>query len=168
MPTFPIDDLLTLHEPNGHEFDVVLVEVATSSPGGGAEGGSNPDVRLTFDTGWDTYDRAVEIFQLFHSAPDVRGDGPPDGFIEGKPVRVELRLASALAAEHFVGASAEDVARRLIALRDSDAGHALLETEAWYLASASQALDLPDDAPQGAQLREGFRTQWADAPTLGE
>ena len=158
MHTFAIDDLLTLHEPNGHRFDVILVQVSLDHPEGG------PDVRLVFDTGWDTYDREVEIFNLFHSSPEVRGDGPPGGFIPGKRVRVELRLDTALAAEHFAGATAEDVARRLVELRDADPDHALLETEAWFLASATQALDLPPDAPPGAALREGFRTRWADAP----
>ena len=157
MTTFAIDDLLTLYEPNGHHFDVILVEVRVEDREGG------PDVRLVFDTGWDTYDREVEMFNLFHSAPDVRGDGPPDGFIEGNRVRCELRLSTALAREHFEGATAEEVAKRLIALRDDDPEHALLETEAWFLASASQSLPLPPEAPPGSALREGYRTKWADA-----
>lgn len=163
MPTFDIDDLLTLHEPNGHEFDVMLVSVSADH----SEGGTAPDVRLVFDTGWDTYDREVEIFNLFHSSPDVRGDGPPDGFIEGKPVRVELRLASALAREHFHGTHPEAIARYLISLRDDDREHPLLETEAWFLTSASQSLPLPDNAPPGTTLREGYRTTWDTAPGVG-
>lgn len=158
MPSARIDDFLTLHEPNGHQFDVIALEVTVAAGGSS----SAPDVRLVFDTGWDTYDREVEIFHLFHSSPDVRGDGPEDGFIEGKHVRVELRLDPSLAREHFEGASAEDVARRLIALRDDDLDHPLLETEAWYLLAATQALDLPPDAAEGSSLREGYRTRWAD------
>ncbi|MCK9487755.1 MAG: hypothetical protein M0R73_13870 [Dehalococcoidia bacterium] len=162
MPTFSTDDLLTLHEPNGHEFDVTLVSVSTES----AQDGTAPDVRLLFDTGWDTYDREVEIFNLFHSSPEVRGDGPPDGFIPGKRVRVELRLSSALAREHFHGTDAETIARHLIALRDDDREHPLLETEAWYLTAASQSLPLPAEASPTAALREGYRTTWDTAASV--
>ena len=160
MSTFAVDDLLTLYEPNGHHFDVILVEVRVEDGEGG------PDVRVVFDTGWDTYDREVEMFNLFHSAPEVRGDGPPDGFMEGNRVRCELRLATDLAREHFQGEDAEAVARRLNALRDEDPGHALLETEAWFLASASQSLPLPPDAPPESALREGYRTKWDAAASV--
>lgn len=161
MATHTVDDLLTLHEPNTYEFRVIFVSV--SHAGGGA---APLDVRITVDLGWDAYDRSIATFQLFHCPPDVRGDGPEDGLIEGKRVRVEARLDDALAREHFAGADAEAVASRLIELSDSDPQHALLETEAWFALTVTQALDLPPDAPEGAALREGYRTTWAGAPKV--
>src|SRR5690606_1697448 len=128
-----------------HEFQVIFVSTSHS-------GGDAPDVRITVDLGWDAYDRSIQIFQLFHCPPDVRGDGPEDGLIEGKRVRVEARLDDALAREHFADADAEGVAARLIELRDSDAQHPLLETESWFAITVTQALDLPADAPEGASL----------------
>lgn len=150
-----------MHEPNSHEFDVILVAVRT------AGGGASPlDVRIVFDTGWDTYDREFEIFNLYHSSPEVRGDGPPDGLIPGKTVRVEIRLDDALAREHFEDASEDEVAKRLLALAASEPQHDLLETESWFLIAATQAIVLGADAPAAGSLREGFQTKWAGAATV--
>ncbi|MCA9858044.1 MAG: hypothetical protein KC458_12305, partial [Dehalococcoidia bacterium] len=88
------------------------------------------------------------------------------GLIEGKRVRIEARLDDALAREHFAGADAEAVAARLLELSESDPQHVLLETESWFALTVTQALDLPPDAPSEASLREGYRTTWADAPTV--
>lgn len=158
MSTHQLEALITLHEPNTYEFNVLLMGVSHS--GGGA---SPLDVRMTVDLGWDSYDRAIVIFQLFHCPPDVRGDGPEGGLIEGKRVRVEARLDDALAREHFANTDAAGVAARLTELTEQDTQHALLETESWFAIAVTQALDLPDDAPEGASLREGYRTTWADA-----
>jgi len=106
------------------------------------------------------------IFQLFHCPPEVRGEGPEGGLIEGKRVRVEARLDDALAREHFAGSDAPGVAARLLELSESDPQHVLLETESWFALTVTQALDLPPGAPEGASLREGYRTAWADAPTV--
>ena len=162
MATHTLDELLTLHEPNTHEFRVLLK--ATSFEGG--PGGALLDVRMTVDLGWDTYDREIVIFQLFHCPPDVRGEGPEGGLIEGKRVRIEARLDDALAREHFADADAEAVAARLLELSESEPQHVLLETESWFALTVTQALDLPPDAPAEASLREGYRTTWTDAPTV--
>lgn len=158
MSTHQLEALITLHEPNTYEFNVLLMGV--SHTGGGA---TPLDVRITVDLGWDSYDRSVVIFHLFHCPPDVRGAGPEGGLIEGKRVRVEARLDEALAQEHFADTDAEGVAARLAELSESDSQHPLLETESWFAITVTQALDLPDEAPEGAALREGYRTAWADA-----
>ena len=151
------DDLLTLHEPNSHAFDVILQSVRR------AGGGDAPlDVRISFELGWPTYDRAFEMFNLFHSAPDVRGEGPPGGLIEGKRVRVEARLDDALALEHFASADPASIAARLLDLGEQEPQHALLETEAWFALQVTQGDELFDDGPPGA-LREGYSTAWAAA-----
>lgn len=150
-----------MHEPNSHEFDVILVAVTTS--GGGA---APLDVRIVFETGWETYDREFEIFNLYHSSPEVRGEGPPGGLIPGKQVRVEIRLDDALAREHFDGVSADEVAQRLLALAEREPQHDLLETESWFLIAATQEIALGADAPAAGMVREGFRTSWADASTV--
>lgn len=163
MSTHEIRDILTLHEPNTHEFDVILNAVSHE----GSADGEPLDVRITFELGWDTYDRSILTFTLFHCPPDVRGEGPEGGLIAGKRVRVEARLDDALAREHFADSDAEAVAQRLIELRESDLKHPLLETEAWYALAVTQEIDLPPDAPEGAALREGYRTSWMDARTVG-
>jgi len=161
MSTHELETLITLHEPNTYEFNVLLM--GTSHTGGG---GSPLDVRMTVDLGWDSYDRSIVIFQLFHCPPDVRGDEPEGGLIEGKRVRVEARLDDALAQEHFADTDAEGVAAQLIELTESDTQHALLDIESWFAIAVTQAIDLPEDAPAGALLREGYRTTWADAPKV--
>lgn len=167
MATHTVDGLLTLHEPNTREFTVIFVSAAHEVGDGAASGGAAPlDVRITVDLGWETFERAVQMFQLFHCAPEVRGEGPEGGLIEGKRVRIEARLDDALAREHFAGADAEGVAARLLELSESDPQHILLETESWFALTVSQALDLPPDAPAGAALREGYRTTWSDSPTV--
>jgi len=158
MSSHDLETLLTLHEPNTYEFNVLLM--GTSHTGGG---GAPLDVRMTVDLGWASYDRAIVIFQLFHCPPDVRGDEPEGGLIEGKRVRVEARLDDALAQEHFADTDAAGVAERLTELSETDTRHALLDIESWFAIAVTQAIDLPDDAPAGASLREGYRTTWADA-----
>jgi hypothetical protein len=162
MTSHTTRDILTLHEPNSHQFDVILVRATHE----GGAGGDPLDVRIVFEMGWDTYDRTVQIFTLFHCPPDVRGQGPEGGLIAGKTVRVEARLDDALARDHFPDADAEGVVRRLIELRDTDKQHVLLETESWFALAVTQAADLPSDAPAGAELREGYRTSWMDARTV--
>lgn len=165
LSTHQVDGLLTLHEPNSHEFRVIFV--ATRRAGGSEE--AHLDVRITVDLGWETFDRAVMMFTLFHCPPDVRGDGPEGGLIPGKRVRIEARLDDALAREHFgdpAHADAEAIATRLLDLSASDTEHVLLETESWFALTVTQALDLPPDAPEDAVLREGYRTTWADAKTV--
>ncbi len=161
MSTHDVETLITLHEPNTYEFNVLLM--GTSHTGGG---GSPLDIRMTVDLGWDSYDRSIVIFQLFHCPPDVRSDEPDGGLIEGKRVRVEARLDDALAQEHFTDTDAAGVAARLTELSESDTQHALLDIESWFALAVTQAIDLPDDAPAGASLREGYRTTWADAPKV--
>ena len=161
MSTHTVDSLLTLHEPNTHEFRVVFV--STSHTGGGGE---PLDVRIVVDLGWEAYERSIGLFQLFHCTPDVRGEGPEGGLIEGKRVRVEARLDDALAREHFASTDAEGVASRLSELSEGEPQHILLETESWFALHVTQAVDLPPDAPEGADLREGYRTTWADASTV--
>ena len=158
MSTHQLETLITLHEPNTYEFNVLLM--GTSHTGGGS---APLDVRMVVDLGWDSYDRSIVIFQLFHCPPDVRDTGPEGGLIEGKRVRIEARLDDALAREHFADTDAEGVATRLAELSESDSQHALLDIESWFAIAVTQALDLPDDAPEGASLREGYRTTWADA-----
>lgn len=158
MATHTVHSLLTLHEPNTYEFRVIFD--STSTTGGG---GAPLDVRITVTLGWDAYERSIDLFQLFHCPPDVRGDGPEGGLIEGKRVRVEARLDDALAQEHFADSDAEGVAARLLDLAETDTRHILLETESWFALAVTQAIDLPPDAPEGADLREGYRTTWADA-----
>jgi hypothetical protein len=156
--THTVDSLLTLHEPNTYEFRVIFD--STSYAGGGS---APLDVRITVTLGWDAYERSIDLFQLFHCPPDVRGDGPEGGLIEGKRVRVEARLDDALAREHFADADAAGVAARLAELSETDTQHALLDVESWFAIAVTQAIDLPEDAPAGASLREGYRTTWADA-----
>jgi len=170
MPTSPdthtLRDILTLHEPNTHQFDAILLGVRRA----GGSDGEPLDVRITFELGWETYDRAIVVFHLFHCPPEARAPGPEGGLIEGKRVRVEARLDDALAREHFGSADAPTdaagIAARLRELRDTDTQHPLLLTESWFALAVTQEADLPLDAPAGASLREGYQTQWMDARTV--
>lgn len=152
-------DLITLREPNGTDFDVILHSVRRAE-------GDPVDVRIVIEMGWPTYDRTIDIFGFFHAAEDARGEGA-ERFIEGKRVQVEARLGDAVAREHALAATPAELAAQLIALSEGEQGHPLLQTESWYALHVSQAAILPDDAPEGSALREGYSTTWAAQDIVG-
>lgn len=154
-------------------FTQVPAELAFSTPGAGVsavlrdltvhlEADRPTECTLEIEVTEDVY-RRIDRDQLFHLVPDARGPGAV-AFAPARSVRVSLRLAT----EHLdealrLGSDARAIAQRLGAVPAEGIVSPLLDAASWYAVEVTADVEPPSDLADGAELRVGYRTSWADA-----
>jgi hypothetical protein len=121
------------------------------------------EYRLTFQVNYELYQR-IDKEALFNLKPEVRGSIFGGGFQPEQEIEIEAALNSDLLPEMLVhGKTAHKAANYLTSLSQNHLGDSLLETENWYGLYVKQSVPLPPElAEDGAKLKTGYSTSWAN------